>query len=254
MYYGLITVRSNSNRFPKKCFQKLNNISVIDHCILRAKFAGIIPIICTTSNKKDNIFKNYAKKHKVKIFRGSEQNKIKRWYDCIKHFRIKKFHTIDADDPYFDYFAIKKSIRCINKTYNIILPSQASRKGGASEGYSFSYFGIEALYQSLFNYNFKNFDKFDTEMIDNFIKNLNLKKKKFGGTSYEIKSNIRLTLDYEEDYKLLRVLSNIFNYSSSRYKINRYLSKNRYLLDINFFLNKKWKSKQNSFKTPKIFK
>jgi spore coat polysaccharide biosynthesis protein SpsF (cytidylyltransferase family) len=254
MYFGFITVRASSKRLPKKCFKKLNNITVIDHCILRAKSCKITPILCTTKNPADRILMKYAKKNRIRIFRGSEKNKIKRWYDCANYFNIKKFHTIDADDPYFDTNAIKKSIKELNQKYNIILPSKVSRKGGASEGYSFSKIGIYHLYKSLFDYKFKNFENFDTEMIDGFIKKLKIKKKIFMGTKYEIKKDIRLTLDYKADYDLIKKISKKFHYSTSRFEINKFLNNNKNLLNINFFLNKKWKNKQNKFKIPQLKK
>tara|TARA_Y100000389_G_scaffold147641_1_gene146575 strand:- start:45450 stop:46214 length:765 start_codon:yes stop_codon:yes gene_type:complete len=254
MYFAFITVRTNSKRLPNKCFKELNNIKIIDHCILRAKSFKIIPIICTSNNPADKILIKHAKKNKIRIFRGSEKNKIKRWYDCAKYFGIKKFHTIDADDPYFDPSSIKKSLNSLNNRYNIILPSNASRIGGASEGYSFSNFGISTLYESLFKYSFKKLETFDTEMIDKFIDNLHLKKKFFIGVKYEIKRNIRLTLDYKEDYDLLQIIGKNFKYSSSRLKINNFLRNNKNLLEINFFLNKKWKNKQDKFKIPKVIK
>ena len=75
---GFVTVRSSSSRLPKKCFLDFFGISVLEHIILRCKFGGINPIICTTTNKRDDKIINVARKLNVKFFRGPENNKILR--------------------------------------------------------------------------------------------------------------------------------------------------------------------------------
>tara|TARA_Y100000590_G_C15708043_1_gene1009353 strand:- start:769 stop:1554 length:786 start_codon:yes stop_codon:yes gene_type:complete len=251
-YIAFITVRTSSNRLKNKCFLKINKYKVIEHCILRCFSGNIIPIVCTTNNVKDKKLVKIAKKYNIKFFCGSEKNKIKRWYDCAKKFKIIRFHTVDADDPYFDAEAVKKSLNILNKNFQIILPSILSRKGGASEGYSFTFKGIEMLFKSLFKYNFKKINLLDTEMIDKFLKNSNIGKKTFKGMRYQFNEKIRLTLDYKADYNLIKILSKNFSYSSKRKDINTYLKNNRKLLKINYFLNEKWKKKQKKFNLPEL--
>ena len=83
-YPVLITVRTSSSRFPKKCLLDFGKISVISYVIKRAKENNLTPILTTTKNKSDDILCEIAKKHKIKFFRGSEKNKLKRWYDAAK--------------------------------------------------------------------------------------------------------------------------------------------------------------------------
>lgn len=254
-YIGFLTVRINSTRLKKKCLLTINGKTIIEHCILRCLLNGITPIICTTNNKEDNYFEKVAMKFNIKIFRGSEKNKIKRWYDCAKKYSIKQFHTIDVDDPYFDFHSIKKSLNQL-KNYDIVLPSEASRNGGASEGYSFKLSSIKYLFLSLKNFEYKNLNNLNTEMIDGFINftSKNLKLKKFKGMAYQIKNGIRLTLDYKKDYKLFSIISKKFNFNSNRSNINKFLKKNKNILKINILLNNKWRNKQNNFIMPKIIK
>ena len=73
----LVTVRSSSTRLKKKCFLKLGKYSIIEHILKRAKKLKLNPIICTTNLPIDKIFKNIANKNKVKVFFGSEKNKLK---------------------------------------------------------------------------------------------------------------------------------------------------------------------------------
>ena len=248
--YGLITVRTNSTRLKSKCLLKFGKINVLTHVIKRAKKFNIIPIICTTKNKSDNIIEKISRIEKIRLFRGSEKNKIKRWHDCSKKFNIKYFHTIDGDDPFFDPITIKRSLNLCKKGFDVVYPSIVSQAGGASEGWSFSSKAIRKIYKNLFKYR-KKIENFDTEMIETFIKAANLKTHVLSGAKYELK-NARLTLDYKEDYKfLLRILDKKGNFAS-RKEINSFLKKNKHLLKINLKKQLDWKKRQASFKTQTI--
>lgn len=241
---GFVTVRSSSSRLPKKCFLDFFGISVLEHIILRCKFGGINPIICTTTNKKDDKIINIARNLNVKFFRGPENNKILRWMLCCNKFKIKEFHTIDADDLYFDWIAVKESMKQLYiKKKDIIFPSLVSRSGGASEGYSIS---IECLNKIFLLYPFLKNDNYNTEMIEPFLKRKEFNLKTFKGMPYEIKK-ARLTLDYQEDYKFLKRIGEINGNFNNRKNINIFLKKNSYLLRINFYKNLVWKKKQSHF-------
>jgi spore coat polysaccharide biosynthesis protein SpsF len=249
-YLGLITVRTSSSRLKNKCLLNISkHTKVIEHVILRCIESGIKPIICTTKKRSDEILVKISKKFGINFFRGSEKNKILRWYKCAKKNNLEYFHTIDADDLYFDAEAIKSSINLLVKNkLEVVCPSKASRYGGASECYSFSFRGIEKLCNSLKKYKYKSLNSFNTEMIDSFLDNALLKKKIFKGQKYEIKKNIRFTLDYAEDLKMFKIIFKRFGSYTKRKYINNFLKKNKYILKINFFRNKDWTIKQKSFK------
>ena len=59
--FGLITVRSESSRLPRKCFLSLGNKSVIETVIDRCKNSEIMPIICTTISSADDPLEELSK-------------------------------------------------------------------------------------------------------------------------------------------------------------------------------------------------
>ena len=238
--YGFITVRSSSSRLHNKCFLDFFGVTVLEHIILRCIFGGINPIICTTYNKKDDEIIKIAKKFKIKFFRGSENNKILRWFQCCVKFKINKFHTIDADDPFFDWTAIKKSFLELRNKYDIVLPSKVSRSGGASEGYSISKKFLEKIFST---HTFLKNENCDTEMIDPFIKKKRINFITLKGMSYELKK-ARLTLDYKEDYIFLKKVAKFNGSFNHRKNINFFLNKNLNLLNINYNKNLLWKKRQ----------
>ncbi len=100
---GFITVRTTSSRLPAKCLLPFGDgMNVLQHIIRRAKHFNIDPIVCTSTDSSDDAVERIAQLENAKCFRGSLANKLKRWADCADHFGLVAFHTVDADDPFFD--------------------------------------------------------------------------------------------------------------------------------------------------------
>ena len=134
---GLVTVRTSSTRLPGKCLLPLGDGNVINHVIARARAFNIDPIICTSTDPSDNVLEALAKAEGVRCFRGSLNNKLKRWYDCATFYGLDAFHTVDADDPFFDGEEMHESMRLLKEAnYDIVAPTDSSSNGGASVGYS----------------------------------------------------------------------------------------------------------------------
>ncbi len=115
----LIAVRSDSKRLKGKHFKVINdklNLTVLDYCIRRCKKSFIKNIfICTSNNKKDNIFKNFAKKNKIKIFRGSKNNVLKRFIDCGEKYNLSDVVRITGDCPLVDKNIINNLLNIYKK-------------------------------------------------------------------------------------------------------------------------------------------
>ena len=249
--YGIISVRTSSSRLNNKCLLDFGGISVLEHIIVRCQLNDIQPIVCTTDEKRDDIIVQISRNLGVLYFRGPKKNKLLRWFYCCESFGIKYFHTIDADDPFFDGKSIKRSMKLLqNKKFDIILPSKISREGGASEGYSIT---LKCLKKIIYSKNLKMLNSnYDTEILEAFIKDKNLKSMVLKGSAYQIK-DARLTLDYIDDYKLLKKIAEKCGNFSSRSFINGFLKKNKNILKINSKKTDDWKLKQLLFLKKKSY-
>jgi spore coat polysaccharide biosynthesis protein SpsF len=237
---GFITVRTSSTRLPKKCLLPFGESTVLNHVIRRSISYNIDPIICTSTSQEDDVIEKIAIKEGVKCFRGSLDNKLQRWLDCAKYFKINKFHTIDADDPFFDGNEMNFSMKMLQKeNLDMIYPTESSSAGGASVGYSLTTDIVRRAASGL--------DKdTDTEMMWHYIeKVLDLKSKVLPETRKNI-TNMRLTLDYEEDYWLLSSVLRILGNLTERDKVDRLFLTNPDMYKINWFRNDEWKSRQLS--------
>jgi spore coat polysaccharide biosynthesis protein SpsF len=235
---GFITVRTNSTRLPKKCLLSFGESTVLNHIIRRAASYGIEPVVCTSVSKGDDIIEDIAIKEGVKCYRGSLDNKLQRWLDCANHFNIDRFHTIDADDPFFDGNEMKDSMKMLQEEdVDMITPTESSSAGGASVGYS--------LMTDIVKRACKDLDRdTDTEMMWYYIYKVpNLKTIKLPETRKNI-SNMRLTLDYEEDYWLLESIRRILGNLASRDEVDQLFLSNPDMYKINWFKNEEWKAGQ----------
>ncbi len=241
MISGLITVRSASTRLPKKCLLSFGeNLNVLEHIINRSKFFKINPIICTSIDKSDDIIEDIAIKKNVKVFRGSSKNKLKRWADCCAKFNIENFHTIDADDPFFDGDLMKESIEFLKEGYDVVCPTKSSSAGGASVGYSLTRKIVDKAVKMTV-------DETDTEMMWYYLDKVS-GVKKIVLPENNNKPKMRLTLDYIEDYWLLSGIRSILGNNCSRKEINELFERNPDLHKINWFRNIEWKKNQESKK------
>ena len=237
--YTIITARTSSKRLPKKILKKFGKFRTIDIIINRAKKIGL-PIILATSNLKsdDNLVSYVKKKYKVNFFRGSHSNVLKRWQDCFKKFKVNYACMVDADDLLFDYSLYKSAIKMINKKkYELITKPKKIIVG----------IFTHIISSNLISKSKKKFKNQSIEFIEPVFKKLNLKthimKTKL------INKNIRLTLDYHEDYLFFQILFNKFKITTPSKTVINFLEKNNKLTQINYFREKSWKDNQNKLNT-----
>ena len=237
-----ITVRSKSTRLPGKCFLPFGDDTVLDHIILRCKHYGLDPIICTTQDKEDDRIVSIAKAHNIKFYRGPVSNKLLRWSQCCDFFEVESFHSVDADDPFFDGNEISNSMEVLlEEGLDMVYPTQSSSAGGASVGYSLTADIVKRACDGLA-------ESVDTEMMWFYMEKLpNLKTKVLPEKRKKI-SNMRLTLDYEEDYWLLESVRRILGNLASRDEVDQLLWSNPDMYKINWFKNVDWKAGQLSKK------
>jgi spore coat polysaccharide biosynthesis protein SpsF len=231
---AFITVRSSSSRLPNKCFLPFGKMSVLEHVIQRTKDYGLEPIVCTTCEPEDDLIFETASKLNVKFFRGSKVNKLLRWRDCCREFGLTAFHSVDADDPFFCGDEVKRSYELLQTGFDMVAPSPSSSGGGATVGYSLSAEIIEKACTDLD-------ENTDTEMMWYYIEKIsNVKIGILDDIDENIPEKLRLTLDYEEDYWLLRSVQRMVGHFATRTTINDLFLRNPELYLINWFRNEEW--------------
>ena len=234
----IITARSSSTRLNNKIMLDISkNQKCVDILIKRSKLIGLPIILATSIAKSDDKLVRYVKKkYKIIIFRGSLNNKVKRWYNCFLKHKLTSACFIDGDDLLFDYHLYKKNF---NKAKKISSPYMLKNPKNIVTG-AFTYI---INFKFLEKINKKSQKAKDVDVIDRFYKNVN-KIENIKLEKMLVNKKIRLTLDYIDDYIFFKKLFKIFNSYSSTREVLKYLEKHSELSKINFFLNKSWKLNQ----------
>lgn len=233
--FGFITVRTASSRLPKKCLLEFGEGTVLDHVIRRARFFGITPVVCTTDSAHDDPIEEIAVTNLCRCFRGSEKDKLARWLGACEAFGVERFHTVDADDPFFDGDLARDSMDLLLEgSYDAVYPSEETYL--ASVGYSLS---ADIVRRAC---DVKTSD--DTEMMWSYLESV----PGFRRTALRVPDgkgrDVRLTLDYEEDYWLLRTVLRILGPECRRRDIEELFTANPHLRLVNWFRNEEWKHLQ----------
>jgi spore coat polysaccharide biosynthesis protein SpsF len=243
IYNALLTVRTSSSRLPGKCFLPFGEHNTLIHVANRAMKFGINPIICTSTDISDDQIEQLCVENKIQYFRGSLENKLTRWLDCALKFELEDFHTIDVDDPFFDPLQVKESIDLLRKkSLDVIYPTEISSNGSASVGYSIK---SKCLYENQeLIYGIK-----QIEMIDSVLTKMKNLRKEILVSNFPDFSNIRLTLDYIEDYYLLVFILKELGPFCARTDIGKLFHNNPDLYKFNWFRNLDWSSNQSAIRS-----
>ena len=108
----IIEARLSSSRFPRKILYKIQRYSFLEYLIKRLKLLKTIReiIIAMPDDEQNEEIVLIAKKNKLKYFKGSHQNVIKRMIDAAKKFKCKNIIRITSDCPLIDLDIIKNAI------------------------------------------------------------------------------------------------------------------------------------------------
>ena len=200
---AIIQARTSSSRLPGKVLKSLpydSDISVLEQVIRRIKKTKFINeiIIATTQDVEDNQIVEIAEKEDVKCFRGSLNNVLERYYKAAKENNIDIIVRITSDCPCIDFKIIDSLISEHLKNKNDYTSNTLKRTffhGADAEVFNFK--TLETAFINAEN-------DFEKEHVTPYIYKSHPEKFKIQLLESKTDmSDIRLTLDTQEDYALL---------------------------------------------------
>ncbi|PHS56344.1 MAG: spore coat biosynthesis protein F [Sulfurimonas sp.] len=110
---AIIQARIGSSRLPYKMMLSLHGIPLIEWVVNRVKKSELLDdiIVAIPKNKDNDILEQYIKTLDVKVFRGSEDNVLNRFYEAIKGEGATQIVRICADNPLIDANEIDNLIK-----------------------------------------------------------------------------------------------------------------------------------------------
>ncbi len=180
----IIFSRYNSCRLYGKALIKICDRPLLGRVIDIAKqLKKKYPIIvATTAKKSDDIIESFALKEEVKVFRGSENNVLKRALDCCDFFGLKRFARICGDRPFYSSKLIEDLIN-LHIKFDLDLATNSLTKT-FPYGLTAEVLGVECLkiiksqtknssyLEHITSYIYNNTQKFRIKNISSIIKDI----------------------------------------------------------------------------------
>lgn len=203
MFKIIIQCRLSSTRLKRKILKKIyKNKTVIEFMVERllVLFKPENIIIATTLREEDYKIIQLLKKYKVKFFRGSEKNVLKRYYFAAKKNKAKHIVRATSDCPLVDPYLIQQMWNYyISKKIDYLantLPRDKSQYPDGSDIEIFSYKSLNKLFKS-------NLTSDDREHVTNQFWKKKIYKSKIFKNNIDY-SSYRYSIDYFSDLKGVR--------------------------------------------------
>tara|TARA_R100001460_G_scaffold36018_1_gene69250 strand:+ start:126 stop:866 length:741 start_codon:yes stop_codon:yes gene_type:complete len=240
-----ISVRNSSTRLPNKAILDLCGKPTIQHLIesmMNSRSADKI-ILCTSDRKEDDVLCNIASGCGIEYFRGSLDDKLVRWRDACKEYEVDFFVNVDGDDLFFDV-----------DLADIVIDQYKNNPCDFIDGHGL-YNDVYGIKATALNKVCEIKDSDSTEYIRLYFTETGIfqtRKIKDIPTKY-IKRNIRMTLDYPEDFEFFkRVIEGVSLEPLTFDNILKFIYNYPETSCINFFLEEDWKINQEKIKHFKI--
>jgi glutamate-1-semialdehyde 2,1-aminomutase len=231
---AIVQARCDSSRFPNKVLEKIYGDSTLIEFLFSRLFKSKKInnfFLATTKNKNDNKLCALFKNSIVKVFRGSENNVLSRYYKIAKKEKSNIIIRITGDCPFVDYRIIDRFIDKIHLKKNKKRFDYVSNtlKYTYPDGFDVEVFNFKSLELAFKNAN-SNYDK---EHVTPYIK----KSKNLRKFNFELSknfSNLRFSVDEKEDLKLLKkILKELKNINFKMEDVLNVVKNKKNLLKIN---------------------
>lgn len=108
-----IEARMTSSRLPGKVLLPAGNKPMLEHLVNRLKQVTLLDdiVLATTTNSTDDVLVDFAKKHQISFFRGSEEDVMARVIGAAESVSADVLVEITGDCPIIDPTIIEQTIQ-----------------------------------------------------------------------------------------------------------------------------------------------
>src|SRR5216683_1994337 len=110
---AIVQARMGSSRLPRKVLMDLGGAAVLDRVLNRLGRSELIHelLVATTVEPADDAIVEHCKRTEQKVFRGSEQDVLDRYYHAAKYVDADVVVRITSDCPMIDHQVTDATIR-----------------------------------------------------------------------------------------------------------------------------------------------
>ena len=236
----IIQARMGSTRLPGKVLKKIMGKPLLQYQLERLKDVRNADQIVVATSKKDSDdpIIDLCCKLGVSYYRGSENDVLQRFHDTALSFGADCIVRINADCPLISSEVVDEIIglyktesRNVDYVSNILYPSYPI-------GFHTEVFSKETIIKA----NLSSIDKEEREHVTPYIyRNPNIFNLRSVSINRDL-SHFRLTVDYKEDFELIKNIIEAIYPNNPKFKMNdiiTFLTDNPNLPEINNFILKK---------------
>lgn len=194
---ALVQARYNSTRLPGKVLKKIGDKVVLEMIIDRLTKSSLVDqiVLATSNEKSDDAIEHFCKRKNYKIFRGSLNNVLERFYQAALEFNASNILRITGDCPFIDYETIDEVINHhFENKYDYF-----GLGGEFPDGLDCTCFSFDALEKSYLRATLPS----EKEHIGQYIEKNRESFKTGEMAKFKKFKNIRITLDEPEDLELM---------------------------------------------------
>lgn len=223
----IIQARFNSNRLRGKILKKIKDQEILSIMVKRLNKYKKNIIINISEKNPDKIIK-FCKKKKINFFIGSDRNVLKRYYDCATYYHSQVIIRIPSDCPLIDPKIVEKGLRIFfNGKFSYVSNLCPATYMDGNDVEIFDFRTLKTLYK-------KAKTNFDKEHVTTYLRK-NIKKFKYKNfqNNLDLSTVFRYTLDYEEDFQLIKKIISKLGFFVTYKNIYQYLKNNKKISNLN---------------------
>lgn len=238
-----IRAKLSSTRLPRKHLLIVQGLPIIKRLIDRIKYHTNIKkiVLCTTDEFEDDELVDIATAHEIDTHRWKKGDVLGQYVDAAHQFEVRNVINIDADDPLIDYTLIDETAAIMDATDTDYVTWEGYPLGCTPSGMSAR--GLRWLaseYPEPVEHIFAYFEK------ESALTKLVIKETSPILSKSYIK-DIRLTLDYPEDYELFKtIFDNIYSNATdiNFSELMEFIDAHQDVIKINSFRNEEFRKNQ----------
>lgn len=199
-----ITARLKSSRLPEKALLDLNGRNVTERIIDRCKRVKGVDrvVLCTSYNPQDLPLLEIAKKENIYCFTGSEDDVLLRLLRAARLFKLDYIIGITADNPMFSIEHAEALINEVNESNCDYVKYSGLPLGAAP--YIMKVAAFEVINRLK--------EDGETEFWPEYFREELFDIKEIEVSEEYKRPDFRLTIDYPEDYELMKTLYERVNF------------------------------------------
>jgi spore coat polysaccharide biosynthesis protein SpsF len=194
-----ITVRMKSSRLPRKALLEIKGTSVIEHLVDRLKLAKSpdLIVLCTSTHPDDAVLVDVARRNHIESFQGSEDDKLDRYLKAASKYGLDFIIVTHGDNIFYEPEIIDEVIKLYSETKADYIDCRELPLGTTPQGMKFG--ALKKVCQIK--------AETDTEVWGGYFTDTGLFKVEYLEVPAELRHpEMRLTLDYPEDYELFKAI------------------------------------------------